>query len=254
MNRKNIQRAKVMTRICVSDSKYLENLMKKMHQVNVCLATRRIDRISALATELAAKHNIQALAVETDVTNYASCQRAVASAEEAFQSKLDILVNNAGVMHYTYMKNNVVSEWQQTIDVNCTGMVNCLGAALPSLLSHRNGHVIAISSDAGRVVFPGLSVYSGSKFFVEALAKGLRLECAESHGLKVTSIQPGDCKTELSLRDTDSEAKGECAQTNMNREYWLDPEDVAQNILFALTRPDHVAVQEIMVEPKHVPA
>jgi len=72
-----------MTRICVSDSKYLENLMKKMHQVNVCLATRRIDRISALATELAAKHNIQALAVETDVTNYASCQRAIASAVEA---------------------------------------------------------------------------------------------------------------------------------------------------------------------------
>ena len=222
--------------------------------VNVCLVARRVDTIEAIAKELAVTYGVKSVAVATDVTVFSHVEKAVKEAEAAFGSPIDILVNNAGVMHYTYMKNIQVDQWTNTIDVNCKGVTNCLGAALPSILGTKRGHVINISSDAGRVVFPGLSVYSGTKFFIEALTKGLRLECAEEHGLKVTSIQPGDCKTEISLRDTDMEAREACAQSNKGRNYWLDPEDVANAVLFALTQPDHVAVNELMIEPKFAPA
>jgi len=222
--------------------------------VNVCLAARRLDRIDELATELTANYQVKAVAVATDVTVFDSVTAAVQNAETEFGAPLDMLVNCAGVMHYTYMKNVKVDEWTQTIDVNCKGVTNCLAAALPSILGTGHGHIINISSDAGRVVFPGLSVYSGTKFFVEALTKGLRLECAVSHGLKVTSIQPGDCKTEISMRDSDMEAKEACAQSDKTRMYWLDPSDVSDAVIYAVTQPPHVAIQELMIEPKHAPA
>ena len=222
--------------------------------VNVCLAARRLEPLNELAVELTTSYHIKAVAVETDVTIFDSVRATVERAEAEFGAPLDILVNCAGVMHYTFMKNIKVDEWTQTIDVNCKGVTNCLGAALPSLLGTGHGHVINISSDAGRVVFPGLSVYSGTKFFVEALSKGLRLECAASHGLKVTSIQPGDCRTEISMRDSDMEAKEACAQPNKSRMYWLDPSDVSDAVIYAVTQPAHVAIQELMIEPKYAPA
>jgi len=166
---------------------------------------------------------------------------------------VSILVNNAGVMHYTYMRNLHEDEWEQAVDVNCKGVLNGVGAVLPGMLSRRNGHIINLSSDAGRKAFPGLAVYSGTKFFVEGMAQALRLECAGT-GVKVTNIQPGDTKINLPACTTDEEARAAFAQSSDDRHVWLDPADIARAVVYAASQPAHVAINELLVEPRDAPA
>ena len=118
------------------------------------------------------------------------------------------------------------------------------------MISRGSGHIVAISSDAGRKVFPGLGVYSASKFFVEATLQGLRVETAGT-GLRVTSIQPGNTATELLGMSTDAEALKQYGEPTGAKV--LDPEDVAASIIYALRQPEHVAVNEIMIEPREEP-
>ncbi len=126
-----------------------------------------------------------------------------------------------------------------------------MGAVLPGMIERGSGHIVTISSDAGRKVFPGLAVYSASKFFVEALSQGLRLETAGT-GIKVTTIQPGNVATDLLTMSDDQEALDLYGQPSGGRV--LDPEDVAASVVYALSQPDHVAVNEILVEPRDEPA
>ncbi len=148
------------------------------------------------------------------------------------------------------MKNLREDDWEQTVDVLCKGMLNCISAVLGGMIDRGRGHIITISSDAGRKVFPGLAVYSGGKFFVEGLSQGLRLETAGT-GLKVTTIQPGNVATELHEMSDDEEAVELYAPSNGT--HLLDPEDVAASVVHALRQPEHVAVNEILVEPRDEP-
>jgi NADP-dependent 3-hydroxy acid dehydrogenase YdfG len=118
------------------------------------------------------------------------------------------------------------------------------------MLKRGRGHIITVSSDAGRKVFPGLAVYSASKFFVEALSQGLRLETAGT-GLKVTTIQPGNVATDLLALSGDEQALELYGQPSGARV--LDPADVAAPIVHALSQPEHVSVNEILVEPRDEP-
>ena len=104
-------------------------------------------------------------------------------------------------MYYTkLMKNLREEEWERTVEANCKGALNSIAAVLPGMIERGRGHVVTISSDAGRKVFAGLAVYSASKFFVEALSRGLRLETAGT-GVKVTTVQPGNVVTGLEALD-----------------------------------------------------
>ena len=150
------------------------------------------------------------MVVPTDVTDREQVRSLVARAEEEL-GPVEILVNCAGVMYYTLMKNRREEEWERTVEVNCKGALNCVGAVLSGMLERGRGHIVTISSDAGRKVFPGLAVYSASKFFVEALSQGLRLETAGT-GLKVTTIQPGNVATDLISMSGDEEALEEYGQ------------------------------------------
>jgi NADP-dependent 3-hydroxy acid dehydrogenase YdfG len=117
-------------------------------------------------------------------------------------------------------------------------------------LKNGKGHIVAISSDAGRKVFPGLGVYSASKFFVEATLQALRLETA-GKGLRVTAVQPGNVSTDLLNMSTDAEALKQYGEPSGAKV--LDAEDVANSIIYALTQPEHVAVNEILIEPRDEP-
>lgn len=185
----------------------------------------------------------------TDVTDREQVKDLVILTEDAL-GPVDILVNCAGVMYYTLMKNLREDEWEQTVDVLCKGMLNCTGAVLGGMLDRGQGHIVTISSDAGRKVFPGLAAYSGGKFFVEAVSQALRLETAGT-GLKVTTVQPGNVATELLAMSGDEEALEEYAQPTGARA--LDPEDVAASVVHALKQPDHVSVNEVLVEPRDEP-
>ncbi len=163
---------------------------------------------------------------------------------------VDFLVNCAGVMYYTLMKNLLEEEWERTVEVNCKGALNCVAATLPGMLSREKGHVVMVSSDAGRKVYAGLAVYSASKFFVEGLSQGLRLETAGT-GVRVTTIQPGNVDTGLVSLTTDEEAIRLYGEPTGARV--LDPEDVAASVVYALSQPEHVAVNEILVQPRDEP-
>ena len=213
----------------------------------VALAARREDALREARAGLAT--GAESLVHATDVTDRGQVRALVDRAENEL-GPVDALVNCAGVMYYTLMKNVRADEWDRTVEVNCKGALNCVGAVLPGMLERGRGHIVTISSDAGRVVFPGLAVYSASKFFVEALSKGLRLETAGT-GVKVTTVQPGNVATGLQNLSGDEEALERFGGSTGARV--LDPKDVAASVVYALSQPEHVAVNEVLVEPRDEP-
>ncbi len=218
--------------------------------VHVALAARREDALLEVQARLDARGGeVRSMVAATDVTDRGRVRALVERAEEEL-GPVEMLVNCAGVMYYTLMKNLHEDDWERTVDVNCKGALNCIGAVLPGMISRGRGHIVTISSDAGRKVFPGLSVYSASKFFVEALSQGLRLETAGT-GVKVTTIQPGNVATDLLSLSKDAEALEMYGQPGGARV--LDPEDVAASVVHALRQPEHVAVNEVLVEPRDEP-
>lgn len=213
----------------------------------VALAARREDAL--VGAQAGLEDGAESLVLPTDVTDRGQVKALVERAE-AELGPVDALVNCAGVMYFTLMENVRADEWDRTVEVNCKGALNCVGAVLPGMVERGRGHIVTVTSDAGRVVFPGLAVYSASKFFVEALSKGLRLETAGT-GVKVTTVQPGNVATDLLALSGDEEALERYGQPTGAKV--LDPEDVAASIVYALSQPEHVAVNEVLVEPRDEP-
>jgi NADP-dependent 3-hydroxy acid dehydrogenase YdfG len=217
---------------------------------HVALAARREDTLLEVQAGLEGRGGeVSSMIAATDVADRDQVKSLVARTEEEL-GPVDVLVNCAGLMYYTLMKNLHEDDWERTVEVNCKGAMNCIGAVLRGMLARGRGHIVTISSDAGRKVFPGLSVYSASKFFVEAVSQGLRLETAGT-GIKVTTIQPGNVATDLIALSSDQEALKLYGQQGGARV--LDPEDVAASVVHALRQPEHVAVNEILVEPRDEP-
>ncbi|CAI5724832.1 unnamed protein product [Hyaloperonospora brassicae] len=222
----------------------------------VVLGARRLEALEAVKTSIEQQTGScgDILIVQTDVTKRQEVQALVDRAEETFHA-VDILVNNAGVMPFELLKNVNQDSWDRTIDVNCKGTLNGVAAVLPKMLARKSGHIVNISSDAGRKVFPGLGVYSASKMFVEGISQALRLEHVGS-GLRVTSIQPGNVATDLvkhanAASGVDEEAMklyGGSSECEV-----LKPEDIGRAVLYAVTQPPYVAVNEILVEPRDEP-
>ncbi|TKA22675.1 hypothetical protein B0A50_07768 [Salinomyces thailandicus] len=215
---------------------------------HIALAARRIDALEAVKRRLVVREG-KVIIRQTDVTKRDQVQALVAAAEEEL-GPVDILVSCAGVMYFTMMANAQVDEWERTVDVNCKGLLNCLSSTVPQMKARGCGHIVAISSDAARKVFPGLGVYSASKFFVEATLQALRLETAGT-GMRVTGIQPGNTQTDLLNMSSDQEAVKQYGGASGAQ--ILDPEDVASSIAYALRQPSHVAVNEILIEPREEP-
>ncbi|KAI6833929.1 acetyl-CoA synthetase-like protein [Hortaea werneckii] len=215
---------------------------------HIALAARRMDALESVKRRLVVREG-KIIIRQTDVTKREQVKALVEAAEEEL-GPVDILVSCAGVMYFTMMANAHVEEWDRTVDVNCKGLLNCLSTIVPGMKERGSGHVVAISSDAARKCFPGLGVYSASKAFVEFTLQALRLETAGS-GLRVTGIQPGNTQTDLLTMSSDTEAVkqyGEASGAQI-----LNPEDVAASIAYALRQPNHVSVNEILVEPREEP-
>jgi NADP-dependent 3-hydroxy acid dehydrogenase YdfG len=215
---------------------------------HVALAARRLDALEDLKKRIVVREG-KVFCQKTDITDREQVQALVAATEKKL-GPIDIFISVSGVMYFTMMKNVQTEEWDRTVDVNCKGLLNCLSSTVPSMLSRGKGHIVAISSDAGRKVFPGLGVYSASKFFVEATLQALRVETAGS-GLRVSSFQPGNVATDLLGMSTDAEALQKYGEPSGAKV--LDPEDVANAIVYALKQPEHVAVNEVLIEPRDEP-
>eukprot|EP00569_Conticribra_weissflogii_P007712 CAMPEP_0171335648 /NCGR_PEP_ID=MMETSP0878-20121228/5495_1 /TAXON_ID=67004 /ORGANISM="Thalassiosira weissflogii, Strain CCMP1336" /LENGTH=1371 /DNA_ID=CAMNT_0011836963 /DNA_START=214 /DNA_END=4329 /DNA_ORIENTATION=- len=220
---------------------------------HVAMGARRVDELEktrALVMKECPGTASKALIVKTDVTKLSDVQQLVQKAEDAL-GPVDILVNVAGVMYFTLMKNVLIDQWERTVDVNCKGTMYGIGAILPKMLKRGKGHIVNITSDAGRKAFPGLGIYSGSKFFVEAVSQSLRAETA-STGLKVTCIQPGNVETPLLSTSTDPDGLKEYGEPTGAKV--LEPADIGRAVVYSVTQPEWCAVNEILVEPREEPA
>jgi NADP-dependent 3-hydroxy acid dehydrogenase YdfG len=220
----------------------------------VALGARRLDQLERVKLSLEDLVGPGKVVIHrTDVTAREDMKALVRAAEAAF-GPLDIFVNNAGVMHYTTMKNLHEDEWEQMVDVNCKGVLNGIGASLEVMVPRGSGHIVNISSDASKRVFPSLAVYCGTKTFVDVVCEGSRRELVGS-GIRITVIQPGDAATDLVVNNTDTEAAAALGVTigqkiSGEKTKILDPSDVADAVIYATTAPAHVAINEILVEPR----
>ncbi|KAF2497307.1 putative NRPS-like enzyme [Lophium mytilinum] len=215
---------------------------------HVALAARRLDALEDVKRRLVVREG-RAIICPTDVTSPEQVTALFKAANDEL-GPVDIVVSCAGVMYFTMMANTHVDDWDRTVDVNCKGLLHVLASSIPNMLAKGSGHIVAISSDAGRKVFPGLGVYSASKFFVEATLQSLRLETAGT-GLRVTSVQPGNTATALLGMSRDQEAVKKYGEPSGAK--ILDADDVANSIVYALRQPAHVAVNEVLIEPRDEP-
>jgi hypothetical protein len=212
----------------------------------VVLAARRKNELEKIKADIE-KGGGEALVVETDVTNRDDVKKLARATKDKF-GPCDVLVNNAGIMPLSYMKNMHVDEWLKMVDVNVNGVLHCLAETLPDMVERKSGHIINISSVAGREVMMGSAVYSATKFAVRALSDGLRQELAPQHNIRVTCIEPGAVATELTETITDDELMKD-VQEMFGKMDFLDSEDIANAIHYAISQPDGVHVNELQVRP-----
>ena len=213
--------------------------------IRVAVGARRTERLQELEKQII-KNNGEILVQKTDVTRKSDCDSLVNTIVEKW-GKVDILINNAGLMPLSYFKNGKVEEWEQMIDVNIKGVLYCTSAVVPYMLEKKSGHIINISSVAGRIVFAGGSVYCATKHAITAFSEGLRMELSPKYNIRVTCIEPGAVSTELLGSITDESMKGFIEATK-NMEI-LQSEDIANAILYAIQTPIHVNVNEILIRP-----
>ncbi|XMA38750.1 SDR family NAD(P)-dependent oxidoreductase [Streptomyces albogriseolus] len=207
----------------------------------VAVAARRADRLRALARQAPG----EMLVLETDVTDRESVREAVAATVERFGA-LDILVNNAGLMLSGFIQGADTTEWTRMIDTNLLGSMYSAHAALPHLLESK-GALVQISSTSGRTATAASGVYAATKSGINAFSEALRQEVTEQ-GVRVVVVEPGFVSTELTSHITDPaiQAMAKDMAASMRT---LDPEDIAAAVLYAVTQPDHVAVNKILVRP-----
>jgi NADP-dependent 3-hydroxy acid dehydrogenase YdfG len=211
----------------------------------VAAGARRTDKLESLGKEIA-KNGGEILIQKLDVTKKAECDSFVDAAAKKW-GMVDILVNNAGLMPLSFFKSLKVDEWDRMIDVNIKGVLYCTAAAIPHMLAKKSGHIVNISSVAGRVVFPAGSVYCATKHAVTALSEGLRQEFSTRSNIRVTCIEPGVVATELTNTITDKSLEKFVEATKQMEALYA--EDIANAILFAVESPSHMNVNEILVRP-----
>ena len=211
----------------------------------VVLAARRTDRLDALAEKLRDGGG-RVLAVELDVTDEAACRDAVRAAREQLGG-LDVLVNNAGVMLLGTIVGADPEDWRRMVSTNVLGLMYMTHAAVDGMVEQGSGDIVNLSSVAGRTARRGAGVYNASKWAVNAFSESLRQEVT-GRGVRISLVEPGAVRTELTDHITQPDAKSAAQQmyTSMRP---LQAEDVARAILYVVSQPPHVAVNEVLVRP-----
>lgn len=215
------------------------------HGYNLILCGRRKERLETLKQELAAQVSVTALSF--DVRDHEAVKRAIQSLPEERQ-KVDVLINNAGNAHgLDPIHRGSLDDWDAMMDINVKGLLYISHEVLPGMTERKAGHIINIGSIAGKEVYPNGNVYCASKFAVDALTKGMRLDL-NPFGIKVTCIHPGLVETEFSL--VRFKGNAEQASSVYKGIQPLTADDIADMILYVLSTPDHVVIADMVVFPK----
>jgi NADP-dependent 3-hydroxy acid dehydrogenase YdfG len=220
------------------------------HGAAVALVARRLDRLDDLAAKLKSD-GASVFPIQADVTNRDEAYEAVDRAVAEF-GRLDTVINNAGVMLLGPIENAPVDEWERMVHVNLLGLLYCSRAALPHLLKAADGEprgvadLVNISSVAGRVPRLGSGVYNATKHAVGAFSESLRQEVTGRH-VRVSLVEPGAVTTEL-VSHNRPEIRDQMSQRFAGTQR-MEATDIADVIDYIVSRPRHVAINEVLVRP-----
>jgi NADP-dependent 3-hydroxy acid dehydrogenase YdfG len=212
----------------------------------VALAARREDRINQFAEEISTDGG-KALAIPTDVSDPSSAAALVQTTKDELGS-VDVLVNNAGVMLLGPILGADVEHWQRMVNVNLLGLLYCTHAALPIMQEQGGGHIVNVSSVAGRVARLGSAVYNATKWGVGAFSESLRQE-ASNYNVRVTIVEPGFVDTELQGHNKIPIVVETMEKNREQIGKVLQADDIANAIVYAVQQPEHVGINEVLVRP-----
>jgi len=213
---------------------------------HVAVTGRREDRLRATAAEIASAHKVETVPLRFDVRDLAQVRSALEGAT-GLLGKLDILVNNAGLaLALDPLQAGDPADWDQMIDTNVKGLLYASRTVLPGMVERGRGHVVNVGSIAGHQTYAGGAVYSATKYAVRAITDALRYDVL-GKGIRVSNVEPGLAETEFSeVRFKGDRAKAKTVYEGMTA---LRADDVADAVIWCVTRPPHVNVQSVLILP-----
>lgn len=213
---------------------------------NLIITGRRDERLQEVTAGLTGKFGIKVLPLCFDVRDNEACTKALSNLPDEFKV-IDLLVNNAGLAAgASAFQESDLADFEQMIDTNVKGLLYISKLIIPGMIERESGHIVNISSIAGIEVYPNGSVYCASKHAVNAITKGMRIDLVK-HGIRVSSISPGLAETEFSIvRYHGDEDKAKAVYAGLIP---LDAEDIADTLEFIVTRPPHVNIIDIQINP-----
>jgi NADP-dependent 3-hydroxy acid dehydrogenase YdfG len=208
---------------------------------------RRKDKLEKLADNLSSQYNCPVLALNFDISDQAACENAISNLPPQFK-KIDVLLNNAGLAAgLNPIQEGLLSDWEAMIDINLKGLLYVTRLVAPIMTAQKSGHIVNISSVAGKENYANGNVYCATKHAVDSLSQTMRIDLLQ-HGVKVTNIAPGMVETEFSLvRFKGDEKRAKNVYSGLTP---LSAHDIAEAIYWAVSRPDHVNISDIVITPK----
>jgi 3-hydroxy acid dehydrogenase/malonic semialdehyde reductase len=213
---------------------------------NLVLTGRRLDRLEKLSNDLKEKYQVKVMQLNFDVRDKETVVNYLEKLTDEWKN-IDVLINNAGLSQsLDPIQNGSYDDWDTMIDTNVKGLLYVTKVVANWMIKNKKGHIINIGSIAGKEVYPNGNVYCATKFAVDALSKAMRVDLLP-HGIKVTAIHPGAVETEFSQ----VRFKGDDARAKKVYEGFepLVANDIAETIWFAVSRPAHVNINELIVTP-----
>jgi len=211
------------------------------HGARVVLGARRTERLEQLVAKIREAGG-SATFKTVDVTNASEVEALVQHAQATF-GRVDVMFNNAGVMLLAPLNERKLGEWNRMVDINIKGVLNGIAAALPIMQAQGSGHIINIASTGAYSTAPGCGVYCATKYAVRAITEGLR---QEMDSVRVTLLSPGVTETELGHDISDPDSAAFVVQL---REKTLQPEAIAQAVLYAISQPEGIEPSELVIRP-----
>lgn len=222
------------------------SLLLAKHNFDIIITGRRSEKLLALKNKIESETGAKVLTLNFDIRSLTENEAAVQSIPVEWQN-IDVLINNAGLAAgFNTIQEGVVDDWERMIDTNIKGLLYMSRLISPKMIERGKGHIINISSVAGKETYPMGNVYCATKHAVQSVTKGMRIDLLK-HGIKVSSVCPGAVDTEFSVvrfgGDTERAKQVYKGFTPLNAH------DIAETILFMVTRPKHVNIDDVLIMP-----
>ncbi len=214
---------------------------------DIIITGRRKERLKKLAETIEQSCNVEVLPLTFDIRKKDEVDEAIDNLPDDWKN-IGLLVNNAGLAAgLSHIQDGNINDWEQMIDTNVKGLLYISRKLMPMMVERKKGHIINVSSIAGKEVYEKGNVYCATKHAVEAITKGMRIDLLP-HGIRVSSVSPGMVETEFSLvRFKGDEEKADAVYEGLNP---LQAEDIAETIAWVAMRPPHVNISDILIMPR----